>query len=188
MFTLSVVFLLNGFVLLYLFFFFFSSRRRHTRSLCDWSSDVCSSDLVLRPDREHALPEQEDVAVERLGIALGRPRPGAPGRRPGAQVASARRALEEPARVLGLELVHLPARAGDDGSGGGGQLCGSGRRGRARGVMGRRGTSSAPGSARAGRAPAVPPRAGSGTGRRVGRSRRGPPSARATSRRTRGCP
>src|SRR5260221_7844793 len=28
--------------------FFFSSRRRHTRSLCDWSSDVCSSDLVGR--------------------------------------------------------------------------------------------------------------------------------------------
>src|SRR5215204_7615269 len=26
-------------------FFFFSSRRRHTRSLCDWRSDVCSSDL-----------------------------------------------------------------------------------------------------------------------------------------------
>src|SRR5260221_14484375 len=25
--------------------FFFSSRRRHTRSLCAWSSDVCSSDL-----------------------------------------------------------------------------------------------------------------------------------------------
>src|SRR5215211_8131444 len=29
-----------------MFFFFFSSRRRHTRSLCDWSSDVCSSDLA----------------------------------------------------------------------------------------------------------------------------------------------
>src|SRR5438034_5251295 len=28
-------------------FFFFSSRRRHTRSLCDWSSDVCSSDLTI---------------------------------------------------------------------------------------------------------------------------------------------
>src|SRR2546421_6449415 len=27
-------------------FFFFSSRRRHTRSDRDWSSDVCSSDLV----------------------------------------------------------------------------------------------------------------------------------------------
>src|SRR5438874_3163497 len=30
-----------------IFFFFFSSRRRHTRSLRDWSSDVCSSDLRL---------------------------------------------------------------------------------------------------------------------------------------------
>src|SRR5688572_31967391 len=34
-------------------FFFFSSRRRHTRFDCDWSSDVCSSDLSghgwLRP-------------------------------------------------------------------------------------------------------------------------------------------
>src|SRR5204862_5520686 len=30
---------------LLLSFFFFSSRRRHTRSLRDWSSDVCSSDL-----------------------------------------------------------------------------------------------------------------------------------------------
>src|SRR5712692_116116 len=28
-----------------MFFFFFSSRRRHTRWNCDWSSDVCSSDL-----------------------------------------------------------------------------------------------------------------------------------------------
>src|SRR5207249_5360759 len=27
-------------------FFFFSSRRRHTRSKRDWSSDVCSSDLI----------------------------------------------------------------------------------------------------------------------------------------------
>src|SRR2546427_5151549 len=31
-------------------FFFFSSRRRHTRFDCDWSSDVCSSDL----DRDRA--------------------------------------------------------------------------------------------------------------------------------------
>src|SRR5690242_21547338 len=27
--------------------FFFSTRRRHTRLTCDWSSDVCSSDLLL---------------------------------------------------------------------------------------------------------------------------------------------
>src|SRR5260370_11353376 len=32
---------------MYYFFFFFSSRRRHTRFKCDWSSDVCSSDLEL---------------------------------------------------------------------------------------------------------------------------------------------
>src|SRR5215203_6919350 len=31
----------------FLLFFFFSSRRRHTRYWRDWSSDVCSSDLVL---------------------------------------------------------------------------------------------------------------------------------------------
>src|SRR5215211_1739289 len=35
--------------------FFFSSRRRHTISLCDWSSDVCSSDLVI--DDECGAPE-----------------------------------------------------------------------------------------------------------------------------------
>src|SRR5256885_11211319 len=29
-----------------IYFFFFSSRRRHTRLQGDWSSDVCSSDLV----------------------------------------------------------------------------------------------------------------------------------------------
>src|SRR5689334_24093359 len=33
-------------MLVLLFFFFFSSRRRHTRWNCDWSSDVCSSDLA----------------------------------------------------------------------------------------------------------------------------------------------
>src|SRR2546430_3022130 len=41
------------------FVFFFSSRRRHTRFDCDWSSDVCSSDLemhraqVVGEDFEH---------------------------------------------------------------------------------------------------------------------------------------
>src|SRR5260370_25808659 len=34
-------------IFLYFFFFFFSSRRRHTRFKCDWSSDVCSSDLAI---------------------------------------------------------------------------------------------------------------------------------------------
>src|SRR5260221_5702193 len=43
-------------------FFFFASRRRHTRSLCDWSSDVCSSDLRL------TLPAPRD-GLELIGEA-----------------------------------------------------------------------------------------------------------------------
>src|SRR3712207_8369993 len=35
-------------------FFFFSSRRRHTRYWRDWSSDVCSSDLVHDAPEVHA--------------------------------------------------------------------------------------------------------------------------------------
>src|SRR2546430_17023742 len=37
---------------MYRFFFFFSSRRRHTRFDCDWSSDVCSSDLSSSARRQ----------------------------------------------------------------------------------------------------------------------------------------
>src|SRR3989454_2625261 len=46
------------------FFFFFSSRRRHTRLQGDWSSDVCSSDLI-------AVARDHGEAVGRLagGIA-----------------------------------------------------------------------------------------------------------------------
>src|SRR6266480_7999658 len=44
--------------ILFLLFFFFSSRRRHTRLTCDWSSDVCSSDLdELRIRIEEATDE-----------------------------------------------------------------------------------------------------------------------------------
>src|SRR5690606_19647135 len=40
-------------IVLCFFFFFFSSRRRHTRFSRDWSSDVCSSDLL--PFRDAAF-------------------------------------------------------------------------------------------------------------------------------------
>src|SRR5947207_7578820 len=47
--------------------FFFSSRRRHTRSLCDWSSDVCSSDLGRELDEVFVtnlvLREQHEMVV-----------------------------------------------------------------------------------------------------------------------------
>src|SRR3990167_5389482 len=36
-----------------MFRFFFSSRRRHTRFDCDWSSDVCSSDLILKNENTY---------------------------------------------------------------------------------------------------------------------------------------
>src|SRR5256885_12812557 len=40
-------------------FFFFSSRRRHTRLQGDWSSDVCSSDLVLT----RAIGESDETSL-----------------------------------------------------------------------------------------------------------------------------
>src|SRR2546429_4727147 len=54
-------------------FFFFSSRRRHTRCSRDWSSDVCSSDLLVWHVRTHvkvvgdakrspALPQTRSLA------------------------------------------------------------------------------------------------------------------------------
>src|SRR2546427_7318473 len=64
-------------------FFFFSSRRRHTRFDCDWSSDVCSSDLAadhangrieaaLQAARQAAvlLPRDAEVQFNLGGICL----------------------------------------------------------------------------------------------------------------------
>src|SRR5438046_9689931 len=51
------------------YFFFFSSRRRHTRLVSDWSSDVCSSDLVTVVQASGAVGGSESLT-----------RPGSPGR------------------------------------------------------------------------------------------------------------
>src|SRR5207245_6116786 len=72
-------------VCLFFIFFFFSSRRRHTRCYRDWSSDVCSSDLVPRdahgdwqpaPDRpdpvEVLVAQGESRVPELLPIRYGR--------------------------------------------------------------------------------------------------------------------
>src|SRR5205085_8045560 len=48
--------------------FFFSSRRRHTRFDCDWSSDVCSSDLAFE---EAALQAGEHVPLAAAGLEQG---------------------------------------------------------------------------------------------------------------------
>src|SRR6266403_3614112 len=47
------------------FFFFFSSRRRHTRSLRDWSSDVCSSDLDTIGEWKND-PRKSQITIRQL--------------------------------------------------------------------------------------------------------------------------
>src|SRR2546430_7369539 len=61
------------------FSFFFSSRRRHTRFDCDWSSDVCSSDLIaarMGRSRQHPLRSdweaaKDDIMREALRAKFG---------------------------------------------------------------------------------------------------------------------
>src|SRR5207237_5649060 len=50
--------------------FFFSSRRRHTRFKCDWSSDVCSSDLDFGIAKLDAF---DDKRLTQVGTILGSP-------------------------------------------------------------------------------------------------------------------
>src|SRR5260221_4862312 len=56
--------------------FFFSSRRRHTRSLCDWSSDVCSSDLggrrIIRSEEHTSELQSHSDLVCRLLLEISR--------------------------------------------------------------------------------------------------------------------
>src|SRR3989475_9959966 len=58
------------------YFFFFSSRRRHTRFDCDWSSDVCSSDLLEGEDASWMDPARP---VHGPRENHGRLRPGTDG-------------------------------------------------------------------------------------------------------------
>src|SRR5690606_39364806 len=72
--------------------FFFSSRRRHTRFSRDWSSDVCSSDLLFGEslgDRPDPLRGGTFVCrAERLVLRAGGELPISPGhvRRPGENI------------------------------------------------------------------------------------------------------
>src|SRR3990167_11412143 len=55
----------------FLFLFFFSSRRRHTRFDCDWSSDVCSSDLFTGGTLlEVRLPEGAELTRDNIAAVL----------------------------------------------------------------------------------------------------------------------
>src|SRR6266481_6427171 len=54
-------------------FFFFSSRRRHTRWNCDWSSDVCSSDLMRDAGMRAHLDAIGNVCGRYEGEVAGSP-------------------------------------------------------------------------------------------------------------------
>src|SRR2546430_13685974 len=49
--------------------FFFSSRRRHTRFDCDWSSDVCSSDLKKQEKGDDDLASARAAKVPNVSKA-----------------------------------------------------------------------------------------------------------------------
>src|SRR3712207_8394609 len=53
-------------------FFFFSSRRRHTRYWRDWSSDVCSSDLLLTHFAAETVVEQLLIGLQHLRMVHAR--------------------------------------------------------------------------------------------------------------------
>src|SRR5688500_20271820 len=56
-----------------MFIFFFSSRRRHTRLQGDWSSDVCSSDLIGRSaaDPPQVEPLERKVLRQCMRARIG---------------------------------------------------------------------------------------------------------------------
>src|SRR3712207_2457193 len=80
-------------------YFFFSSRRRHTRYWRDWSSDVCSSDLVLHPLPVHLAEHGQVLRVRHLVL----------GDEPGAEGAEGVAAL---ALVPGAAALDLPLALG----------------------------------------------------------------------------
>src|SRR5690606_40296932 len=57
-------------------FFFFSSRRRHTRFSRDWSSDVCSSDLLHRRPEVLAVEEPLEIHLDGVLVATTMRTPG----------------------------------------------------------------------------------------------------------------
>src|SRR5438034_7558576 len=91
---------------------FFSSRRRHTRSLCDWSSDVCSSDLRIGDEvgaREGWLRHEEQVVVLPVPAALAGAARGPRGGL-GVAVEAQREVLVDEAHLAGKVGQHLAQR------------------------------------------------------------------------------
>src|SRR5205085_5610250 len=94
--------------LTYNFFFFFSSRRRHTRFDCDWSSDVCSSDLRRRASAEGARRSERRRTSRRTSRSFRR----------GPAAASTRRTTAPAPAARGAERIRSEERrVGKEGRG-----------------------------------------------------------------------
>src|SRR3712207_7061875 len=52
--------------------FFFSSRRRHTRYWRDWSSDVCSSDLMNQKSLAGGFDDADEAPADVVGLVARR--------------------------------------------------------------------------------------------------------------------
>src|SRR6267143_1353118 len=84
--------------------FFFSSRRRHTRWNCDWSSDVCSSDLPRHAAAAQRTPEIRRAATPAPGPGPARATPAPPPRGP----------QEKPVRHLSWDELRQLTGASED--------------------------------------------------------------------------
>src|SRR5215204_2797944 len=97
---------------MFFLFFFFSSRRRHTRSLCDWSSDVCSSDLT-DPALHEALQRRNDGSPPPFDGIAELWFDALPGRERGAAAQQAARELLEDERNF-IDLPNSPIWYGEE--------------------------------------------------------------------------
>src|SRR2546427_3006922 len=100
-------------VTMFLLFFFFSSRRRHTRFDCDWSSDVCSSDLESLMRKRFALLTVLCLSLAGLFVGLSandqrdQRNSQQAGKRLGGKMSAAGQAARRRSRNVGLEATAL---------------------------------------------------------------------------------
>src|SRR2546427_11875646 len=93
---------------IFFFFFFFSSRRRHTRFDCDWSSDVCSSDLTLTESRLVVVMSLPEFLIHAQGRRFQRAALGGAGERQ--PVAPGLELLPRLPNLVAEHEPHVPSR------------------------------------------------------------------------------
>src|SRR6267142_5201220 len=89
--------------------FFFSSRRRHTRLTCDWSSDVCSSDLFSSGVADQAVTKAAQTTEMVRSLAAAAEKIG--------DVLRLIGAIASQTNLLALNATIEAARAGEAGRG-----------------------------------------------------------------------